>query len=476
MKRLLSLLLTCAFLLGALTACGGGKTEPQTASASEPASASTAAASAEPASAAAEPTEAELEPFTASENFPYPYSEELERDKTTGQYLLTLEQALYDYDTMWMLIRDNFADLDAACEAYGLDWQQLWQDGRDGLERASVDGKVTARQFVSVINSGVEKFRHAGHLFVMSSSFRESIAEMQDMDNYRGNLGALAANETSERFYRQEGLDSWLMQSQNSSGLSYEEPDGPDEVVQTVNPGVTLGYADGVPYVGMTSFGGWTDNTRNAVRAFLTRQTDMNDLILDIRGNGGGSDREWTQMVQYLTAEPLEWHRLFAMKTGALNLAVNSGYEPLEEQYICYTDDSWRERYPDVPADTFDGMDLVLEGVRQLAPSDHTIGYTGRVWLLVDGSVFSAAESFAYFCKSSGFAALVGTQTKGDGVGGGNPYVMALPYSGLLLYYAPYYGVNLDGTCNGIYGTMPDYETSAATALTDCLALIRQGG
>ena len=72
MKRLLSLLLTCAFLLGALTACGGGKTEPQTASSSEPASASTAAASAEPASAAAEPTEAELELFTASENFPTP--------------------------------------------------------------------------------------------------------------------------------------------------------------------------------------------------------------------------------------------------------------------------------------------------------------------------------------------------------------------------------------------------------------------
>lgn len=472
MKRLFSLLLTCAFLLGALTACGGGKTEPQTASFSEPASASAAAASAEPASA--EPTEAELEPFTESESFPYPFP--VEKGEISVKLILTREQALYDYDTMWMLIRDNFADLNAACEAYGLDWQQLWQDGRDGLECAAVDGKVTARQFVSVINSGVEKFRHAGHLFVMSSSFRESIAEMQDMDNYRGNLGALAANETSERFYRQEGLDSWLTQSQSSSDLSCEEPDGPDEVVQTVVPGVTLGYADGVPYVGMTTFSSWTDNTRNAVRAFLTRQTDMNDLILDIRGNGGGSDGEWTQMVQYLTAEPLEWHRLFAMKTGALNLAVNSGYEPLEERYICYTDDSWRERYPDVPADTFDGMDLVLEGAQLLEPSDHTIGYTGRVWLLVDGSVFSAAESLTYFCKSSGFATLVGTQTKGDGVGGGNPYVMALPYSGLLLYYAPYYGVNLDGTCNGIYGTMPDYETSAATALTDCLALIRQGG
>ena len=53
---------------------------------------------------------------------------------------------------------------------------------------------------------------------------------------------------------------------------------------------------------------------------------------------------------------------------------------------------------------------------------------------------------------------------------------MALPWSGLLIYYDPYLGFNPDGTCNGIYGTMPDCETSAATALTDCLALIRQGG
>ena len=44
------------------------------------------------------------------------------------------------------------------------------------------------------------------------------------------------------------------------------------------------------------------------------------------------------------------------------------------------------------------------------------------------------------------------------------------------LYYAPYYGVNLDGSCNAIYGTTPDYEPNAAAALTDCLALIRQGG
>ena len=92
MKRLLSLLLTCAFLLGALTACGGGKTEPQTASSSEPASASTAAASAEPASA--EPTEVELEPFTETENFPYPFP--VEEGEISVMLILTREQALYD--------------------------------------------------------------------------------------------------------------------------------------------------------------------------------------------------------------------------------------------------------------------------------------------------------------------------------------------------------------------------------------------
>ncbi len=472
MKRLFSLLLTCAFLLSALTACGGGKTEPQTASSS--ASAPSASVSAELASA--EPTEAELEPFTESESFPYPYAEELEMSETTGQYLLTLEQALYDYDTMWMLIRDNFADLDAACEAYGLDWQQLWQDGRDRLEYVSIGGKVSSQHLVSVISSKLEKFRNAGHLFVMETAMRESIMEMQGWDGYHGALGALAANETTERFYQQKGLNSWITQYDSSAALYPEKQDGPDEVVQTVNPGVTLGYADGVPYVGMTSFGGWTDNTRNAVRAFLTRQTDMNDLILDIRGNGGGSDREWTQMVQYLTAEPLEWRQLFGMKTGALNLALNSGLDQLESLYTVYTDDSWRARYPGIPTDTFDGMDLVMEAVRQLSPLEQSIGYKGKVWLLVDSITYSAADSFANFCKSSGFATLVGVQTSGNGAGAGNPYLIALPYSGLIVYYDPCYGVNLDGTCNAIYGTMPNYETSAATALTDCLALIRQGG
>ena len=474
MKRLLSLLLACAFLLGSLTACGG-KAEPERASSSVSASMSAASASAGPASAA-ETTEAELNPFTESESFPYPYAEELEMSETTGQYLLTLEQALYDYDTMWMLIRDNFADLDAACEAYDLDWQQLWQDGRDRLEYVSIGGKVSSQHLVSVISSKLEKFRNAGHLFVMETAMRESIMEMQGWVGYHGALGALAANETSERFYQQKGLNSWITQYYSSAALYPEKQDGPDEVVQTVEPGVTLGYADGVPYVGMTTFGGWTDDTRSAVLTFLNQQADTDDLILDIRYNSGGSDGEWTQMVQYLTTEPLEWRRLFGMKTGALNLALNSGLDQLESRYTVYTDDSWRERYPDVPADTFDGMDLVMKAVQQLSPLEQSIGYKGRVWLLVDSITYSAADSFANFCKSSGFATLVGGQTSGNGAGAGNPYLIALPYSGLIVYYDPCYGVNLDGSCNAIYGTTPDYETNAATALADCLALIQQGG
>lgn len=43
-------------------------------------------------------------------------------------------------------------------------------------------------------------------------------------------------------------------------------------------------------------------------------------------------------------------------------------------------------------------------------------GYQGKIFLLVDEDVFSAAEGFAYFVKNTEFATIVGTKTGGDGI------------------------------------------------------------
>ena len=255
MKRLFSLLLTCAFLLGALTACGGGKTEPQTASSSAPASASAAAASAEPASA--EPTEAELEPFTETENFPYPFP--VEEGEISVMLILTREQALYDYDTMWLLLEQNFPFFPAIQDELGIDAQAVKAAYRAEVEELCVDGKVGLSRYVEVIQRCLAELYTVGHLYLFDASFRETVIRYAEgMTGLNKNVGDLVSNARSEQVYTAyekaiyQTISNWP--SKKVLPISYNGMDEPDEVVQTVEPGVTLGYADGVPYVGMTTF------------------------------------------------------------------------------------------------------------------------------------------------------------------------------------------------------------------------------
>ena len=101
--------------------------------------------------------------------------------------------------------------------------------------------------------------------------------------------------------------------------------------------------------------------------------------------------------------------------------------------------------------------------------------FAGRIWVLVDESVYSASESFAMFCQQTGFATLVGRQTGGDGIGI-DPVYLQLPNSGILVQYTPLFGLNPDGSSNEEVGTTPDLvspgqEPPLVTALRAIAAL-----
>jgi C-terminal processing protease CtpA/Prc len=46
---------------------------------------------------------------------------------------------------------------------------------------------------------------------------------------------------------------------------------------------------------------------------------------------------------------------------------------------------------------------------------ENSIGFKGKIFLLVYNALYSSSESFAAFCKGTGFAEIVGTNTGGDG-------------------------------------------------------------
>ena len=103
-------------------------------------------------------------------------------------------------------------------------------------------------------------------------------------------------------------------------------------------------------------------------------------------------------------------------------------------------------------------LDLATHFVRvchRVEPADQPSPFRGRIWVLVDESVYSASESFALFCQQTGFATLVGSATSGDGIGT-DPVFLQLPNSGILVQYTPVFGLNPDGSSNEELGTLPD--------------------
>ena len=102
-----------------------------------------------------------------------------------------------------------------------------------------------------------------------------------------------------------------------------------------------------------------------------------------------------------------------------------------------------------------------MESTLRVTPAAERAAFRGRVWLLVGPMVYSASESFAVFCRATGFATLVGSQTSGDGIGALDPILMRLPNSGILIQFTMMYGLNPDGSGSEETGTAPDILSPA---------------
>lgn len=415
-------------------------------------------------------------PFEETESFPFPFEEGLPIGDPNEGFLMSVDQMLYDYDTMWQLLEDNFPFWTAVEQEMGIDWRAYKEQFRNDLmDTYSRKGYITQAQFHDAVLQCLSKFNSVGHLYILPQSYRDSLIDIlaDSSGTFEKNYLALLSNAKSEQYYELfQGIRDYYSTENEQAGENYQPSDAqlpvPDAVTVTgkATSGIVMGYVQDIPYLKCGTFMDWTEETYATVSDFLTACEDADHIIIDIQGNGGGSTNAWFEgIVPYLTGETLRWDMLYGGKGGALNLWLNPGYM---EQAV--KDDSWKEDFPNVSVEKLEGLDFVMEPYALVEGKSE---FNGQVWLLVDEANYSASEQFVAFSKGSGFAALVGVRTSGNGIGG-QPYTIVLPYSGLMIYYEAYIGFNEDGTCNGIVGTTPDHWTKEGqTALDTCLELIK---
>lgn len=211
-----------------------------------------------------------------------------------------------------------------------------------------------------------------------------------------------------------------------------------------------------IAYLKVPSFGGsLVKQDREGIHDFLNSIKDYPYLIIDIRGNGGGSDLYWSKnIVKPLINKSLSVKNYLVFRDGKYIVPF------IETHGMPFIKDITVKPTVDAPPDFKCPPELRKElwwyqdFSKTLVP-ENPVGFKGKIYLLVDENVFSSSESFAVFAKASNWATLVGTTTGGDGIGM-DPCIMALPNSGLIVRFPLDMGINPDGTINEETHTYPD--------------------
>ena len=385
---------------------------------------------------------------------------------------LTGEQMLEDYEYLCDVLDTSYPFWQEVADA-GIQKEAVYEAYRDNIENSRTD-----IEFMKQVGYFLKEFQGFGHLSAldgyMYQMYMDTLSDGggllsdEEQRRVRPLIDALT-NSTSVSTYSL--LDHSHAGFRSTIGLKDAYRDDAQETESGENAaGIATDILnDGkTAYIQIPSFVLTSMEADKAVLSRFFREINaLPDMIIDIRGNSGGSDLYWKQLLVEQQAKT----GLAATRYFLFNPSIGTqGYVSANFASDRVRDISALSHMPwfDVYSQRFSSYildELSFDPGRQ--------PYSGNVWLLVDHAVYSASENFAMFCKNSGFARLVGSPTGGDG-GIADPVLMVLPNSGLIVRFSMFYGLNADGTGNEAVGTIPDTVIAdGEDALDICLSLIK---
>ncbi len=220
-------------------------------------------------------------------------------------------------------------------------------------------------------------------------------------------------------------------------------------------------YLDLIPgevaYVKLDSFKSMRKEPGRAAafERFIDEHADARAVILDLRGNTGGSSVLWSDEI------------LGAMLSSGISTEVYYGLNANEttRDFIDAKIEPISTIFPGerAPANVFDelrrGEINALYRREEFIDGKRKRPLTAKIYMLVDRDVYSSSEMFAAWAKASGWAVIVGEQTGGDGIGV-DPFPAVLPNSLMAVRFPWILGASSDGAINEQEGTIPDVVTT----------------
>lgn len=393
--------------------------------------------------------------------------------ESTGDF--SYDDFLEDYDYFWDTIEENYPFL-GVVERSGIDLDIIKNRYRGFINEAT-----NLSNFSKTMNMMIGSFNHIGHMSIIppegvqyyiqiySNSVNESkpshfnyLLEVSTDPKTIKSYGDILGEEITFDFDKDNPTDNHDDSSQISDTNDMTSTNIETEILDE-------GKIAYVKYSGFDYLD--IENDSDILRPFYESVKDYPHIILDIRGNGGGSDRYWYNNIFIPLLKKPIMHKVEFFINATPEIKEYIKHSITEDKLIPL--DDYRQ-FTNANADDLKHLTHVAV-VESRIPSEgdmelyNPVGFEGKLWLLVDKSVYSSSETFTMLCKSTGFAEIVGINTGGDG-GGIDPMIFALPNTGLLWRNSVLYSVNPDGSNNEEFGTTPDILINEGeNALDVCL-------
>jgi len=238
-----------------------------------------------------------------------------------------------------------------------------------------------------------------------------------------------------------------------------------------------------IAYVRVHHFAGNLEREMVQTHRFLSEVHDYRHLIIDLRSNTGGRPRYFHDLIGYwIIREPHTMYINNFYMAGRQNIEFMNSMGTMRPQSTSFT-------LEDAMGFVTDEYIHILEDIMRMdyhyvyrhmfsPPPMLSIPFSGKIWMLVDENMFSAAQLVSSFYKETGYVTLVG-DTTGGGLAFCNMSIfsnyLTLPNTGIIVRYDAI--LSLDSRGRPIeYGTEPHYfNRPGMDALETVLALIEEG-
>lgn len=340
---------------------------------------------------------------------------------------LTEEEKLADFEQLYNEIESGYPFLEVNKRLNGQDW---------------LANKAIYEKLIMETNSDKEFISELSLILRdLNNSHTHLIDTQEDFDFFKKTYSPL---NWYDFFDDQKVINRY---SSIKKGFAYKENSYKDNTIKDLVEN-EVGYIH-IPQ--MYSANGDINKDMETIKAYLEKIKDYKALVIDIRGNPGGTDEYWRSLVAVISDKTYNCKGYVLFRTDS---NVISEYIKGKNAKLNDINDLPETTFKNSPKEVSQ-MFTSFEYNEDVVKGESKAPFEGKIYLLVDNRVFSAAESFSIFCKEQKFATIIGSKTKGDGYVY-DPVLFKLNNSGLIVRMSSAMYLTEDGICNEEEKTTPD--------------------